>query len=81
MTRLRGRAARGERVHAACPHGRWQTTTLLGALRWDGSTACMAIEGATDTEVFREYVGNVLCPMLRPGDVVVVDNLPPHKSP
>lgn len=81
MTRLRGRAARGERVHAACPHGRLQTTTLLGARRWDGSTACMAIEGATDTEVFREYVGNVLCPMLRPGDVVVVDNLPPHKSP
>lgn len=50
-------------------------------MRLDGTTACMAIEGATDTEVFREYVRRVLCPMLRPGDVVVMDNLLPHKSP
>jgi transposase len=46
----------------------------------DGSTACMAIEGATDTEVFRAYVSEVLCPILRPGDLVVMDNLAPHKS-
>ena len=46
----------------------------------DGTTECMAIEGATDTEVFREYVHKVLVPMLRPGDVVVMDNLLPHKS-
>ena len=46
----------------------------------DGSTACMAIEGATDTEVFATYVRKVLCPILRPGDLVVMDNLSPHKS-
>ena len=49
-------------------------------MRWDGSTACMTIEGATDTEVFRVYVRQVLCPILRPGDVVIMDNLSPHKS-
>ena len=49
-------------------------------MRWDGSTACMTIEGATDTEVFRVYVRQVLCPTLRPGDVVIMDNLSPHKS-
>jgi len=67
-------------VHARTPHGHWQTTTLIGALRLDGSTACMAIEGTTDTEVFRAYVRHVLCPTLRVGDLVILDNLAPHKS-
>ena len=49
-------------------------------MRLDGSTACMAIERATDTEVFRTYVRRVLCPTLRAGDVVIMDNLSPHKS-
>ena len=80
MTRLRGRALRGKRVHACTPHGHWNTTTILGSIRLDGSNACMAIEGATDAEVFREYVRQVLCPTLRPGDIVVMDNLAPHKS-
>ena len=80
MTRLRGRALRGKRVHASAPAGHWNTTTLLGALRLDGTTACMAIEGATDTEVFREYIRQVLCPTLRPADIVVMDNLTPHKN-
>jgi transposase len=80
MTRLRGRAQRGQRVHASCPQGHWHTTTLIGAVRVDGSTACMAIEGATDTEVFQAYVRQVLCPTLRSGDVVIMDNLSPHKS-
>ena len=80
MTRLRGRAERGQRVHGAAPHGHWNSTTVIGAMRMDGSTACMAIEGATDTEVFRAYVAAVLCPTLRPGDLVVMDNLSPHKS-
>lgn len=80
MTRLRGRAARGERVHASSPHGHWHSTTMIGSIRLDGSTACMAIEGATDTEVFRAYVRRVLCPSLRPGDVVIMDNLSPHKN-
>jgi transposase len=80
MTRLRGRALRGKRVQASAPAGHWNTTTILGALRLDGSTACMAIEGATDTEVFREYIAQVLCPTLRPGDIVIMDNLTPHKN-
>jgi transposase len=80
LTRLRGRAPRGQRVHGSAPHGHWNVTTLLGALRLDGSTACLAIEGATDTEVFATYVKEVLSPMLKPGDVVVMDNLAPHKD-
>jgi len=80
MTRLRGRARRGQRVHGSAPHGHWNSTTVIGAMRVDGSTACMTIEGATDTEVFAIYVREVLCPILRPGDLVVMDNLSPHKS-
>jgi transposase len=80
MTRLRGRAPKGQRLHAHAPCGHWQTTTMIGALRWDGSTVCMTMEGATDTDVFRAYVEKVLLPALRPGDIVVMDNLAPHKS-
>ena len=80
MTRLRGRALRGQRLHAAAPAGRWQTTTMISSIRLDGTTACMTIEGATDTEVFRVYVEKVLGPTLRRGDIVVMDNLSPHKS-
>jgi len=60
MTRRCGRAQRGQRVHASAPCGHWQTTTMLASIRLDGSTACMTIEGATDTEVFQTYVRNVL---------------------
>jgi transposase len=80
LTRLRGRAPRGERVHASSPQGHWHTTTMICSMRLDGSTACMSIAGATDTEVFRAYVRRVLCPTLRKGDVVIMDNLSPHKS-
>jgi transposase len=80
MTRLRGRALRGERVYVAAPCGHWQTTTMISSIRLDGSTACMTMAGATDTEVFRAYVAKVLVPTLRPGDIVIMDNLAPHKS-
>ena len=80
LTRLRGRAPRGQRVHARCPAGHWQTLTMISSIRLDGSTACMALEGATDTETFRAYVQQVLVPTLRPGDLVIMDNLSPHKS-
>ena len=80
MTRLRGRAPRGERVLARAPHGHGYTTTMISAIRLDGSTACMAIEGATDTEVFRAYVRGVLCPSLRAGDIVIMDNHWPHNN-
>lgn len=53
---------------------------MIGALRIDGSTACMAIDGATDTEVFRAFIAEMLVPKLCPGDTVVMDNLSPHKD-
>lgn len=81
MTRLRGRSLRGERLVASCPHGRWQTTTMISSIRLDGTTACMTIDGPTDTEVFMAYVREVLCPSLRRHDIVVMDNLSPHKNP
>lgn len=80
MTRLRGRAPRGKRLVAPCPHGHWRSTTIIGAIRLDGSTACTTIDGATNTQTFRDYVRRVLVPTLRPGDIVVLDNLAPHKS-
>lgn len=80
MTRLRGRCPKGRRLRFACPHGHWRTTTMLGAVRLDGTTAAMAIEGPTDTTVFQAYVHKVLLPILRPGDIVVMDNLAPHKN-
>ena len=80
LTRLRGRAPQGQRVQASAPQGHWQTTTMIASIRLDGSTACMTLEGATDTEGFRAYVQAVLLPTLRTGDIVVMDNLSPHKS-
>lgn len=53
---------------------------MMAAIRINGATACMALEGTTDTESFRAYVQAVLVPTLRPGDIVVMDNLSPHKS-
>jgi transposase len=54
--------------------------TMMSSIRLDGSTACMTLEGTTDTESFRAYVQAILAPTLRPGDIVVMDNLSPHKS-
>ena len=81
MTRLYGRTFGGQRVVDAAPHGHWHTTTMLASIRLDGTTAAMVIEGATDTAVFGAYVNHVLVPSLRPGDIVVMDNLAPHKVP
>jgi transposase len=80
MTRLRGRALRGRRVISYAPHGHWSTTTMIGSIRLDGATSCLAIDGATSSEVWREYVRQVLCPTLRRGDIVIVDNLAAHKD-
>jgi len=81
MTRLYGRTFDGRRVVEATPHGHWCTTTMLAAMRIDGSEAAMVIEGPTDADVFQAYVGQVLLPSLRAGDIVVLDNLAPHKKP
>jgi len=79
MARLYGRAPRGERCVAPIPHGHWQTTTFVGALRATGMTAPMVLDGAMDGAAFELYVRQILVPTLRPGDVVVMDNLPAHK--
>lgn len=80
MTRLRGRAKNGRRVVDDTPHGHWNTTTMISSIRLDGSTACLAIDGATDKEIFREYVRRILLSTLQPGDIVIMDNLPAHKD-
>ena len=80
MTRLRGRSPKGERLVCHAPHGHWSTTTMIASVRLDGTTACMTIEGSTNTEVFRAYVREVLVPSLHPDDIVVMDNLGAHKN-
>ena len=79
MARLRGRAPRGERCRAGVPHGHWKTTTFTGALRLTGMTAPFVYDGAMNGTVFGAYVGQMLVPTLRPGDIVIMDNLPAHK--
>ncbi|WP_318855663.1 IS630-like element ISRm10-1 family transposase [Sinorhizobium meliloti] len=80
MARLRGRALRGERCRAGVPHGHWKTTTFTGALRLTGMTAPFVYDGAMNGNVFLAYVEQVLLPTLQAGDVVVMDNLPAHKT-
>lgn len=79
MTRRYGRAKRGQRLVAAVPHGHWKTTTFVGALRCDGLTAPLVIDGAINGELFVAYVEQVLVPTLKPGDIVIMDNLRVHK--
>lgn len=81
MARMYGRARRGERCRAPVPHGHWNTTTFVGALRLSGVTAPMTLGGAMNGAAFLAYTERVLVPTLRPGDIVVMDNLPPHKLP
>jgi len=79
MARLRGRAARGERCRASIPHGHWKATTFTAGLRLSGITAPMVLGGAMNGPAFKAYVEQVLVPVLKPGDIVIMDNLPAHK--
>lgn len=79
MTRLRGRAARGERCRASLPHGHWKTTTFTAGLRIGGMVAPMVLDGAMHGAAFKAYVEQVLVPEIKPGDIVIMDNLPAHK--
>lgn len=81
MTRLRGRCPRGERLVAKVPHGHWNTTTLIGALGVEGVRCSTVVDGPVNREIFEAFVEQVLCPGLRPGDIVVMDNLSSHKGP
>ena len=80
MAPLRGWALRGMRLKAKVPHGRWKTTTFLAALRLNRIDAPWVLEGPIDGESFRTYVAGVLIPTLKPGDIVIMDNLGSHKS-
>ena len=80
MARLRGRAKRGQRCRAPIPHGHWKTTTFTGALRLQGLTAPMVLDGPMSGAAFRAYVEQVLAPTIGPGDVVILDNLPAHRA-
>ena len=80
MTRRHGRCARGNRLVAKVPHGRWRTLTFLAALRCDRITAPCVIDGPINGTSFRAYVEQFLVPTLSPGDIVIMDNLGSHKG-
>jgi transposase len=80
MAPLRGWASCGQRLIAKVPHGRWKTLTFLAALRHDRIEAPWLLEGPIDGESFRLYVEKVLLPTLRPGDIVIMDNLGSHRG-
>lgn len=80
MTRTHGRAPRGQRLVASVPHGHWKTMTFLAALRADRIDAPCVIDGPINGAIFLAWVTQFLVPTLKPGDVVVLDNLGSHKS-
>ena len=79
MARTYGRAPRGERCRIAVPQGHYKTTTVTAALRSTGLVATTLFDGATNGTRFRSYVAEILVPVLRPGDTVILDNLNAHK--
>ncbi len=80
MARLRGRAMRGRRVIGRVPWGHWKTLTFVAGLRQDGITAPFVVDCAMTGAIFVEYVRQCLTPTLKPGDIVIMDNLPAHKG-
>src|SRR5580704_11382150 len=80
MTRTHGRCARGARLVAKVPHGHWRTLTFLAALRCDRIDAPCVIDGPINGDSFLAYVEQMLVPTLKPGDIVIIDNLGSHKS-
>jgi transposase len=81
MTRLRGRCLKGQRLKARAPFGHWKTQTFIAALRCHGLTAPWVIDQPMTRRIFETYVETQLAPTLARGDVVILDNLPAHKSP
>lgn len=81
MARRYGRAPKGVRLRAGIPHGHWKTTTVVAGLRLTGIAAPMVLDGPINGGTFQAYVDQVLVPELRPGDIVVMDNLGSHKGP
>lgn len=81
MARRNGRAPKGQRLRVGIPHGHWKTTTFVAGLRNDGIVAPFVLDGPINRLAFETYVAEVLVPDLRPGDIVVMDNLSSHKGP
>jgi transposase len=81
MTRTYGRAPRGERVVDHVPAGKYHSTTMLGAVRFDGTVAAMVYAGGTNVPVMETFTETELRRIVRPGDIVVMDNLSAHKDP
>ena len=79
LARLYGRCPRGERCLSAIPHGHWQSSTFLAALRQEQITAPFLVDGPVDAEVFLVYLEQVLVPCLQAGDTLILDNLATHK--
>jgi transposase len=80
MARVHGRAPRGQRAVGAVPHGHWQTSTFLAALRCNAITAPCVLDGPINGPTFLAYVEQFLVPTLAPGDIVIMDNLGSHKG-
>jgi transposase len=80
MTRTHGRSLRGQRLRAKVPHGRWRTLTFLAALRHDRIDAPCVVDGPINGRIFLAYVEQFLVPTLKPGDIVIMDNLGSHKG-
>jgi transposase len=81
MTRTRARGPRGQRIVCKNPHGHWKTISTIAAMNAGGIVTACSFDGATDTEMFVTFVREFLLPQLCAGQVVVLDNLAPHKSP
>ena len=79
MTRRYGWSVKGQRCVSAAPHGHWKTTTFLAGLRQHGLTAPLVVDGPMDGPTFLAYIQDFLCPTLKPGDIVIADNLSSHK--
>lgn len=79
MARRYGRGPRGQRVDGPVPHGHWKNTTFVGGLTVRGFIAPYVTDGAMNGAIFKAWVEQMLAPVLRPGDIVVMDNLPAHK--
>jgi transposase len=79
MARSHGRCQKGERLRMGFPHGHRKTTTLVAGLRLDGMIAPMVLDGPINGGWFEAYVTHILVPTLRPGDIVIMDNLSSHK--
>ena len=80
MTRFYGRIIGGGRLHESVPGATWDTTSMISSIRYNGTTAAMTVNGATDANVFEVYISEILCPTIGKDDIIIMDNLNTHKA-